>query len=158
MHQLQTEIESICAAAGTHLIELAMRGDKRRPVVEVYVDSEEGVDLATCGTISSKIDVLLASVEGFSEQYRLNVSSPGVDRPMKALWQLRKHIGRTLIVTLGDGEKIRAVLADVTEDGLKLEAAGRKKKSTTNKEVANLKETQELAQENFQSAVVEIAW
>ena len=157
MHQLQSEIESICAAAGTHLIELAMRGDKRRPVIEVYVDSEDGVDLATCGTISSHIDALLASVEGFSDQYRLNVSSPGVDRPMKALWQLRKHIGRTLIVTLGDGEKIRAVLGDVTENGLKLEAAGRKK-STPNKEIANLKETQELAQDNFQSAVVEIAW
>lgn len=65
------------------------------PEVWVLVDSiENGVDLAACSRISRKLAKYIEEENLISSSYRLNVSSPGLSRPLSDLRQYGKNVGR----------------------------------------------------------------
>lgn len=88
--------------------------------VEVYLDADAGVDLATCQRVSRGLEAHLDETRLLGERYTLEVSSPGPKHPMTQPRQFPKHIGRTLDVTLADGATVSGVLAEVTDAGLVL--------------------------------------
>jgi len=108
------------------LIDLVLRGDRRRPVVEVYVDAESGVTAGLCTKVSRDIQEGMDAVDAQAD-YRLVVSSPGADRPLAHPWQYRKHVGRTLHVrvqTPGGAREVKGVLTAVDDTGFDLASAG----------------------------------
>tara|TARA_R100001143_G_C3361367_1_gene137152 strand:- start:96033 stop:96491 length:459 start_codon:yes stop_codon:yes gene_type:complete len=65
------------------------------PEIWVLVDSEEeGVDLGKCSEISRALGVLMEESDLISGSFRLNVSSPGLSRPLSDIRQYKKNIGR----------------------------------------------------------------
>ncbi|MEM9930098.1 MAG: ribosome maturation factor, partial [Bacteroidota bacterium] len=89
------------------------------------------------------------------ERYTLNVSSPGVDRPLKFLRQYRKNIGRNLDVTTLEGDKHTGKLTTVNEDHLILEAKVRRKEGKRKKTV--IEETP-ISFDNIKKAIVKISF
>jgi ribosome maturation factor RimP len=97
MNNISENIEQIASEIaenhGFFLVDFVLRGNKNNPVIEVFVDGEKNVSADDCASISreidSRLDVLFAD-----SSYRLDVSSPGVDRPLKFLKQFSKHINR----------------------------------------------------------------
>ena len=67
--------------------------------LEVFVDSEIALDFAKCQKISRYLEAYLDENKWLTEQYTLEVSSPGADRPLVFLRQYQKHIGRNLEIT-----------------------------------------------------------
>ncbi len=67
--------------------------------LEVFVDSEIALDFAKCQKISRYLEAFLDENKWLGEQYTLEVSSPGADRPLVFLRQYKKHIGRNLEIT-----------------------------------------------------------
>ena len=94
-------------------------------VVWVYVDSEEGgVNLDICSKISRELSFLVESEELFSKAYRLNVSSPGLSRPLSDKRQFGKNEGRTVKVKYkknGEYRKIEGILKSVSDNTVKVE-------------------------------------
>jgi len=88
-------------------------------VVWVYVDSEKGsVNLDECSRISHELSFLVESEEIFDKSYRLNVSSPGLNRPLTDKRQFAKNKGRSAKVKYKKADeykKIEGVLKDVSE-------------------------------------------
>lgn len=69
---------------------------KKIPEVWVLVDAEEGgVNVDACSAVSREVANLLEEQNVFGGAYRLNVSSPGLSRPLSDKRQYRKNIGRT---------------------------------------------------------------
>ena len=65
------------------------------PEVWVLVDSEEeGVDLGKCSEISRALSALMEESDLISGSFRLNVSSPGLSRPLSDVRQYKKNVGR----------------------------------------------------------------
>lgn len=65
------------------------------PEIWVLVDSEEdGVNLGKCSEISRALGVLMEESDLISGSFRLNVSSPGLSRPLSDIRQYKKNIGR----------------------------------------------------------------
>jgi ribosome maturation factor RimP len=91
--------------AGAHLIDLVVRGERGTRVVEVFIDSEAGITSDTCTAVSREVGKAIDGEEELGGAYRLDVSSPGISRPLKFPWQYRKHIGRRLQVTLQPGQE-----------------------------------------------------
>src|SRR5437867_1520761 len=89
-------VENCISKHGVHLIDLVMKTDRRDRLVEIYIDSEQGITTETCSEVSREVDRLIASAGIVPDSYRLTVSSPGIARPLKYAWQYRKHIGREL--------------------------------------------------------------
>lgn len=88
------KIEEIAASYGFLLIDIVLRGDNNLRILEVYIDSEKGVTVDDCSNISRAIHELFDKEDLIGSNYRLDVSSPGVDRPLKFLAQYVKHIDR----------------------------------------------------------------
>lgn len=87
-------IESSTAEAQAHVLDIRYRGHYRKPVIEVYVDAPGPVTTELCATVSRRISEQLDGKDLVSTEYRLEVSSPGIERPLLYLWQFPKHLGR----------------------------------------------------------------
>ena len=96
--KIQEICEQVVLSEGFFFIELAVRGQRDQKVIEVYIDSRDGISVEECAIVNRKIGEVLESQNLLEDVSRLDVSSPGVDRPLKYLQQYPKHIGRLLEV------------------------------------------------------------
>ncbi len=80
------------------LVDLNVRGHKGTRVVEVYVDGDEDFGHDDLATISKEIGFLLDVEDVVEGSYNLEVSSPGIKRPLQVPRQYQKNVGRTLRV------------------------------------------------------------
>ena len=73
----------------------------KNPYITVYIDTESGVDLDTCEKFHNAIDSVLDEIDpSYGAAYTLNVSSPGLDRPLKTDRDFKKRIGKDVEVKL----------------------------------------------------------
>jgi len=114
----------------------------------VEIDSFNGVSIQDCMAISKAIE---ANLDREEEDFQLNVSSAGLDKPFRVLKQYQKNIGREVKVILQGAGKVIGELKEVTDDGIEVEFSykekieGKKKKQTIVKQeqipFENIKET-----------------
>ena len=88
--------------------------------IEVYIDCDQGVTFEKCQRISRYLEEHLDESNQVKENYILEVSSPGADRPLTLPRQYDKHIGRKLEVKLTSGETLEGRLVDVLDQGIVL--------------------------------------
>ncbi len=87
-------VESSAAQFQAHVIEIVFRGHYRKPVIEVFIDAPGPVTTELCAAVSRTISDELDVKKIVAAEYRLEVSSPGIERPLRYLWQFPKHAGR----------------------------------------------------------------
>lgn len=119
--EITEEIVQIISDFNYLLIDLSIRGNEKNPILEIFVDNESGVSADDCAEISKAIGSFLDGGDYISPGYRLDVSSPGVERPLKFLQQYPKHLNRQFEVTFtsGDGtKKLNAKLIGIADEKL----------------------------------------
>ncbi|MCP3929075.1 MAG: hypothetical protein GY705_08245 [Bacteroidetes bacterium] len=102
--------------------------------LNVFIDSDTGVTFSKCQKISRYLESHIDSEGWLGEKYVLEVSSPGVKRPLVFPRQYPKHIGRKVEVTLTDDTMKKGSLIEVNDLGIVLETkmkikVGKKKKT-----------------------------
>jgi ribosome maturation factor RimP len=99
--ELHRRAERVVTAAGLELVELCLRGSGRRRVLRVDIDraGPAGVGLEDCQRISNELGEDLEQSELLRSGYMLEVSSPGVDRPIRSADDFRRNTGRRVVVT-----------------------------------------------------------
>jgi ribosome maturation factor RimP len=118
--RLRELVEPVVALAGYDLEEVTVTPAGRRSVVRVVVDSDGGVDLDAVADVSRRVSGALdASSDLGAQPYVLEVTSPGVDRPLTQPRHWRRNIGR--MVSTGE---VEGRLRDVTEAGVVIEVDG----------------------------------
>jgi ribosome maturation factor RimP len=91
---------------GFFLIDVTFRGTDNNKIIEVFIDGEKNITAEDCAEISRKINSVIDEKQLIKSRYRLDISSPGVDRPLQFLKQYHKHIGRLFeVVFKVDKEK-----------------------------------------------------
>ena len=113
--------EKISYDAGFFLIDIIIRGNEGNRVIEVYVDGEKNVTANDCAEINRKINKVIEEEKIICASFRLDVSSPGTDRPLLYLEQYLKHINRQFEVTYnlaGIKKKIKGTLKNIKGDQL----------------------------------------
>ena len=103
--------------------------------IKVYLDADSGVIIERCVAYNRKLYKAIVESGLFPDgEFSLEVSSPGVDEPLRSIRQYRKNIGRTVEVVQVEGPVINGKLTEATEDAVTLEVEegkGRKKTTTT---------------------------
>ncbi|MBP1949162.1 ribosome maturation factor RimP [Virgibacillus litoralis] len=93
--------------------------------LRVYIDSEDGVDIADCGTVSEQLSEKLDEADPVEEAYFLEVSSPGVERPLKSKDDFEKNVNKNVFVKLYepiDGQKeYEGILKEFTDNMVTIE-------------------------------------
>jgi len=115
---LQDKIEQLakqaCDDLNLFLIEVRIRGDRRQPVFEIFADTEKGITLKECEMLTRDLQDRIDLDDSFMENYRLNVSSPGLDRPLKQDFEYKRNIGQQLIIKLQSAEGIIEKIGELT--------------------------------------------
>lgn len=88
--------------------------------IQVFIDSDAGLNLEKCQKISRYLEAVFDETSWFGEDYMLEVSSPGIDRPLIFPRQFYKNKGRELMVTLQDGSEIKGLIIEVTDESITL--------------------------------------
>ena len=91
------------------VIDINFRGDNRKKIIEVFVDAEKNIDADNLAEISREINSIIEDQDIIQQAYRLDVSTPGVDRPLKFLKQFPKHINRNFEFTYKTGDETRTI-------------------------------------------------
>ena len=117
------------------LIDIEWNSSAKKLVV--YIDSEHTLPLAQCQAVSRFIEKALDESKLIGLQYALEVSSPGLDRPLVSIRQYPKNIGRVLRIILHDDSQYIGKLIQTSQEGLKIkleEQKGKKKQKTYGQE------------------------
>ena len=96
--QLEAAARSCAERQGAQVIALSIRGGVGGRVVEVFVDAAQGITTERCSAVSRDLKDTIETMGLLRGSYRLEVSSPGIDRPLKFPWQYPKHVGRQIEV------------------------------------------------------------
>lgn len=96
--------------------------------LQIFIDSDSDFGFDKCRKISRYLEEYLDQSQELGEKYTLEISSPGLSRPLKYYRQYRKNKGRTLKVILEDGALIEGIIDDVNEYELTLKNKNEKKK------------------------------
>ena len=122
-------VEEVLADTPHFLVAFEVRGAPGSQAVDVFIDSDDALGADTLAQISREIAFLFDTEDVIAGRYRLNVSSPGVDRPLKLPRQYKKNVVRMLRVHYhkpsGDGyTEVLGKLAAADDEGIDVAAAG----------------------------------
>lgn len=116
-------VEPLVTAEGFDLIEIKLARFKRSYRVQVFVDIDGGVTIDHCAHLSGVIGAALDVVDMIAGAYILEVSSPGLDRPLRSARDFRRKLGsRVEILTLIDGREttVTGTLTGMEDDAITL--------------------------------------
>jgi len=104
--------------------------------IKVFIDADEGIILSGLIEYNRKLYKKLEESGLFPDgDFSLEVSSPGLDEPLKLFRQYKKNVGRYVDVTKTDSSKVEGRLIEATEDGILVETeTGKGKKKETRQE------------------------
>ncbi|MBC7188169.1 MAG: ribosome maturation factor RimP [Calditrichaeota bacterium] len=120
-------VEQALAGEEVDLVDVELKGRPGRQVLRVFVDVDGGITLARCAELSQKISDLLDRKDPIPTSYTLEVSSPGLDRPLRSERDFQRNLERTLKVDYQEGERSRTVvgvLKQVSSGNIVLDCKG----------------------------------
>lgn len=122
-------LEPVVEGAGAELEDLSITAAGRRSVVRVVVDRDGGVSLDDVADISRVVSEALDALDQqdpslLGGSYVLEVSSPGVDRPLTAPRHWRRARGRLVRAVLRDGDAVTGRVLAVDDDRVLLDSDG----------------------------------
>ena len=136
-NSLETIIEPICRAHGVELVDIRYGREPGGAVLRVFIDrdrpagvpmNEGGVSLEDCTNVSRDLSTALDVQDAISQKYRLEVSSPGIERPLVRVPHFEKFSGHEARIStkapIGDRKSFEGLLRGVEGETILLEVSG----------------------------------
>jgi len=117
-------VNELTASTPMYVVEVVLRGRKGSRVLDVFVDSDESLDVDALARLSRELSVILDVEDLIDGHFNLNVSSPGLDRPLVSPRQFRKNIGRRIAITDSSavsGGQLEGVLVEAGSEDFEIE-------------------------------------
>lgn len=137
---LKRQIEKIVTDLLTEeefLVEVVIAGANAAGKILVLIDADNGLNIDRCAYISRKIGAVLEEEDAIESAYILEVSSPGLEHPLKLIRQYKKNIGRQVKVLLQDDSLKTGELLVVDENQIMIGETV-KEKGSKKTEVQNI--------------------
>lgn len=93
-------LESGVRALGFELVDVELQGGRQHQTLRVYIDGPQGITVDNCAVVSRQLSAILDVEDPFPGSYTLEVSSPGLDRPLATVADFRRFQGETIKVRL----------------------------------------------------------
>ena len=97
-------------------IDFIIKGERNVKILEIYVDSREIFDIDELAKLNRDLWDALQNEEILRNISKIIVSSPGIDRSFKYIWQIYKHIGKMLVIKLINGDILNGKILDIIND------------------------------------------
>jgi len=121
MNEINKKIELILKPADLELYDIEKTKEDGRLIFRVFIIKNGTITLEDCTKASRLIAPILDIDEPFSEEYNLEVSSPGIERQLTSKRHYRLSLGENLSLKLNDKTKLKGRLKEVNENSIVLE-------------------------------------
>jgi Uncharacterized protein conserved in bacteria len=129
LEQIQQIAERVVASEGLELIDIEFKPGRYRGLLRVFIDKDGGVTLNDCENVSRQISAILDVEDLIKSAYVLEVSSPGLDRPLRTDRDYRRAVGHLLKLNVvdadGNNHQMLAKLIDLNEETIVVEEQGK---------------------------------
>lgn len=117
---LKEEIERLLPAFladnDLYVVDITIKPSKVMQKITILLDKDEGITIDECASVSRRLAAALESEEIIEGSYNLEVSSPGLDQPLRLARQYKKNLGRDLKISLSNGEIVNGKLTVAEDD------------------------------------------
>lgn len=131
---LQSEFEQRIASLGYELVEMEQAGSKTRPILRLRIDREgsepgQGVTVDDCTHVSRELEKFLDETDRVSERYVLEVSSPGIERPLNKPRDYERFAGKKIALKTSEavgelGKRLEGTLKGISGDVVSIDVNG----------------------------------
>ena len=115
--RVQELAERVAIDHGLELVHAEVAGPENKPIVRIFIDKPQGVTHEDCSEVSLHLGTILDVEDFIHASYTLEVSSPGLDRPLRGADDYRRFTGRRAKLVMReavDGQKfVKGILAGV---------------------------------------------
>jgi ribosome maturation factor RimP len=125
--KLQVLLSPILESHNAFLTDILIRNEPRGKLLQVFLDTDKGITIEQCAQVSRELSQEIDRENVIESAYRLEVSSPGLDRPLRLLRQYTKNVGRTFKVVhrvLDSRQTFIGKLESVADDKLTFRVEG----------------------------------
>ena len=120
--------EPVLSSLGLELVDIEIVGSGRARTLRLTIDREGGIDLNTLAEANGPVSDALDAADAVSGHYTLELSSPGLERPLRRPAEFLRFVGTTLSVKSHDAvagaRRHRGLLTEADDDGIVLEVEG----------------------------------
>jgi len=118
-------LEPLARENGLELVTVELVGSRKAPTIRIYLDAEGGITFDQIVGAHPWIDGYMEENDPFPGAYTLEVSSPGIDRPLRTREHFERFAGETVVVTFGSGRSRRTgTLRGMSGDDVLIEVDG----------------------------------
>lgn len=121
---LEALIVPLLDEKGVELVELSITGNARRHVLRLFVDRPDGISIGECAGLSRDLADLLDTHDPINTSYTLEVSSPGLTRPIKTKRDFERALGKAVRVLAVTGHDHTGKLTAVDDTTVTVEVKG----------------------------------
>lgn len=125
---LKTMLEPAVHAVGMQLWGIEFLAQGRQSILRLYIESENGVTIEDCEAVSHQVSGVLDVEDPIKGEYHLEVSSPGMDRPLFTFEQIARYVGQNIKVRLqmavAGRRHFTGVLTEAKDDALTFQVEG----------------------------------
>ncbi|NLX61747.1 MAG: ribosome maturation factor RimP [Tissierellia bacterium] len=143
VNKIKEHCEPIIEELGYELVDIEYVKENNENFLRFYIWKAEGITIDDCQKVSEIIGDKLDELDPIKESYYLEVSSPGLDRPLKTDKDLKRNLGKDIEVSLYknlDGKKkYNGELVDFTEDYIKIRTDDAEEKKIERDIISNIK-------------------
>lgn len=120
--QVQEQIRQVISETDPEVFVVDIQLNRgKQSVLSIKVDTDRGISLSQCATLSRALGPLLDAYEWLDFPYKLEVSSPGVGQPLRLHRQYVQNLGRKLHISLANQQELKGWLRAVEAEHLVLE-------------------------------------
>jgi ribosome maturation factor RimP len=117
--------EGLLPTMGLELVDVQFRREGHGWVLRLFIDREEGVTVDHCADVSRDIGQFLDVEDLIGHPYHLEVSSPGLERPLKSMRDFQRFVGKKAKIRMHenlDGQKVFVgIIGEATEEAIQLD-------------------------------------
>ncbi len=108
------------------LVDIQVGGDERKKKIQIVLDGDRGIGVDTCAEVSRLVSEQIEIDQLIKSAFVLEVTSPGIDTPLKLHRQYENNIGRDVRVQLKDNKTHEGKLTKVFEDSIVVQSGQEK--------------------------------
>jgi ribosome maturation factor RimP len=127
--RIRALVEPLVGPLGVELVDVEVLGSGRSRTLRLRVDRDGGVDLGVITDVTRAVSPALDAVDPIDGSYTLEVSSPGLERPLRRPADFRRVLGETITLKthhdVHGARRLRGVLAGADEEGIEVEVEGK---------------------------------
>ena len=103
------------------VVDISLKGNKGTQKLVIKMDGDNGIGIDQCASISRQLGARIEEQDLIQDKFILEVTSAGLDSPLRIPRQFAKNVGRSLKVVMNDGDELEGKLKDFQDGVLQLE-------------------------------------